>query len=92
MVLEIVSDSSVEKDTVRLRRLYFRAGIPEFWLVDVRGESLQFDILRRGKKNYTLTRRLSGGWLPSGVFGRSFLLTWQNDRLGNPQFTLAVRD
>src|SRR5205823_9972930 len=34
MVLEVVSDSSVEKDTVILRQAYAEAGIREYWLVD----------------------------------------------------------
>src|SRR5947209_4910846 len=42
MVLEVVSDSSVEKDTVRLPELYARAGIQEFWRIDARGPEPQF--------------------------------------------------
>ena len=34
MVLEVVSQTSVQKDTVVLRELYWRAGIQEYWLVD----------------------------------------------------------
>src|SRR6266851_2202000 len=30
-VLEVVSDSSVTKDTYELRDAYYRAGIPEYW-------------------------------------------------------------
>src|SRR5205823_5267779 len=33
MVLEIVSDRSVFKDTVRLKELYWKAGITEYWLI-----------------------------------------------------------
>src|SRR5262249_36027312 len=50
MVLEVVSASSVVKDTVTLRALYWRAGIREYWLVDTRGDQLKFDILRWGVK------------------------------------------
>ena len=46
MVLEVTSPSSLHKDTVVLRDLYWAAGIREYWLVDVRADSLQFDILR----------------------------------------------
>src|SRR5256885_8764701 len=38
MVLEVVSESSVQKDTKRLRQLYWQAGIREYWLVDARRE------------------------------------------------------
>src|SRR5262249_44175136 len=33
-VLEIVSPSSVQKDTRRLREVYHRAGVIEYWLID----------------------------------------------------------
>src|SRR3990172_3727392 len=36
LVVEIVSDSSVLKDTRRLPSLYYRAGVAEFWLIDAR--------------------------------------------------------
>lgn len=91
MVLEVISDSSVEKDTQVLHKLYWLAGIREYWLVDVRGGKLRFDILHRGKKGFVATRRQSG-WLKSAVFGRSFQLRQETDPLGDPQFVLAVRD
>src|SRR5438034_8705720 len=39
MVLEVVSESSVAKDNDTLRQAYWEAGIPEYWLVDARGDS-----------------------------------------------------
>jgi len=44
MVLEVVSASSVVKDTETLLQLYWQAGIPEYWLVDARGEALEFTV------------------------------------------------
>src|SRR5437868_15466608 len=44
MVLEVVSKWSEEKDTVDLFDLYWRAGIPEYWLVDARSDRVRFDI------------------------------------------------
>src|SRR5262249_53398729 len=90
MVLEVVSDSSVHKDTVTLRDLYWQAGVREYWLVDVRGERLAFDILRHTAKGYTATRK-QGGWLKSAVFGKSFRLSRRIDERGNPEHTLEVR-
>jgi Uma2 family endonuclease len=90
MVLEVVSPSSVEKDTVILRQLYWNAGVREYWLVDPRGLELHFDILRRAEKGYVATRRHQG-WLKSTVFGKSFRLTKQTDARGNPVFTLEAR-
>jgi Uma2 family endonuclease len=34
LIVEIVSDTSVAKDTRRLPEAYFRAGVAEFWLAD----------------------------------------------------------
>src|SRR5262245_20310262 len=42
MVLEVVSKGSVTKDVKTLRELYWKAGIPEYWLVDARSETPQF--------------------------------------------------
>jgi Uma2 family endonuclease len=91
MVLEVVSDRSVQKDTERLRRLYFDARIPEYWLVDARGEKLRFDLLRRGSRGYSNTRH-QDGWVRSAVFGRAFRLTRHASPLGLPEFRLEVRD
>jgi Uma2 family endonuclease len=90
MVLEIVSDSSVQKDNVDLRDLYSKAGIPEYWLVDVRGERVLFDILRHTAKGYVAARK-QGGWLKSGVFGKSFRLVSKIDERDNPEYVLEVK-
>lgn len=90
MVLEIVSTTSVRKDTMTLRELYWRAGIREYWLVDARGESPQFDILRHTPEGYVAAESKEG-WLRSEVFGREFRLTQQTDPLGHPQYMLGVR-
>lgn len=91
VVLEVVSDSSEEKDLVDLPRLYWRAGVREYWLVDARGDQPQFEILRRGPKAFVSTRRQAGGWLKSEVFGRSFRLVGGEDELGEPLYTLEVK-
>jgi Uma2 family endonuclease len=90
MVLEVVSESSVGKDYKELRELYWRAGIPEYWLVDARGERLTFEILRRTSKSYAAARK-QGDWQKSTVFGKSFHLTRQADEQGNPEYSLAIR-
>ena len=89
MVLEVVSTRSVRKDTKVLRGLYWRAGIPEYWLVDARKTPPQFDILRRTERGYSATR-CKQGWMKSKVFGRAFRLETKPDRLGHPQFFLRV--
>jgi Uma2 family endonuclease len=90
MVLEVVSQSSVEKDTQVLRRAYWEAGVTEYWLVDARKEPLKFDILRHTARGYTASRK-QDGWVKSAVFGKSFRLTQQADARGHPAYTLAVK-
>jgi Uma2 family endonuclease len=90
MVLEVVSRSSVRKDTQSLRDAYRQAGIREYWLVDARSDPLSFDILRHGPRGYRATPR-KDGWLRSAVFGKSFRLTSRLADLGHPEFTLEVR-
>jgi Uma2 family endonuclease len=91
LVLEVVSTSSVRKDTQTLRDLYWRAGIAEYWLVDARQAPLRFDILRGGQRGFTASRRQADGWVRSHVLRKSFRLTQAIDPFGNPQFTLEVR-
>ncbi len=90
MVLEIVSPTSVQKDTVLLRDLYWRAGIPEYWLIDQRRKDLVFDILRRGPKGYFPARK-AGGWVKSSVFGKSFRLSRENDAMELAIYSLHFR-
>jgi Uma2 family endonuclease len=91
MVLEVISRSSVHKDTVLLPGAYWQAGINEYWLVDARKEPLRFDIYRHTAKGYVAIRR-QAGWLRSAVFGKSFRLTRKVGPLGYPEFVLEVRD
>ncbi len=90
MVLEVVSPSSVRKDTVVLRELYWHAGVSEYWLVDARGGSLRFDLLQRTRTGYA-PARARDGWRRSKVFSKSFQLLARKDELGFPQYLLKVR-
>jgi Uma2 family endonuclease len=89
MVLEVVSDGS-EQRTKRLRALYREAGVREYWLVDVRGERLRFDVFRHAATGYAAVRKRDG-WVRSAVLGKSFRLTRQADEFGHPEYTLDVR-
>jgi Uma2 family endonuclease len=90
MVLEVVSTSSVVKEYKRLRELYWRAGIREYWIVDARSEDPSFDILRHTANGYAATRK-QGDWVKSAVFGKVFRLTRKVDEQGNPEYELAVK-
>jgi Uma2 family endonuclease len=89
-VLEIVSASSVRKDTQTLRELYHRAGVPEYWLIDARGEEIAFELLRHEPAGY-VARVTRGGWQKSAVFGRSFRLERSRGRLGAWHYTLRMK-
>jgi Uma2 family endonuclease len=90
MVLEVLSASSVRKDTVVLHEGYWKAGVKEYWLVDARAEPVKFDIFRHTEQGYVATRR-QRGWLRSQVFDKSFRITRTLDSLNKPVFTLEVR-
>jgi Uma2 family endonuclease len=89
MVLEVVSDSSVPKDTITLPPLYHAAGVDEFWRADARGE-LIFEIFRWNSAGYVPTR-LPDGWWRSDLYARDFQLVQTTDPLGQPLYTLHVR-
>jgi len=81
LVVEIVSDSSETKDTQRLPAAYYRARVPEFWLIDARGEELFFKIHRRGEATYEPAPRDAEGFQESTAFGTwSQLCRRRNDR------------
>jgi Uma2 family endonuclease len=90
MALEIVSKGSVTKDTVRFRDLYWRAGVAEYWLVDVRKGALSFEILRHTASGFASVEP-QDGWLASEVLGRAFRLTRQTDPLGNARYVVEMR-
>ena len=73
-----------------LPELYWRAGIPEYWLVDARSSRLQFDIFEYQSDGYATVRK-QGGWTQSQVFGKSFRLSRRIDDEGNPEYSLSVR-
>lgn len=89
-VLEIISTSSVQKDTRWLRQAYHRAGIPEYWLIDARGHKLHFHILLHRSGGYEPAPR-RGTWQRSAVFGRRFRLERRRDQLGLWQYLLHVQ-
>ena len=90
MLLEILSDSSEEKDFVFLFEDYFTAGVREYWRVDARQSPPTFEIFRRNSKGFVAIRK-QAGWLKSVVFQKSFRLVESKDRLGDPKYSLEVR-
>lgn len=89
LVVEVVSDSSQRKDRVALREAYFRAGIPEYWLIDARGAAVHFEILGRSSDGY-VTRSPAGGEQLSAVLARAFRLTRERNRAGRWDYRLIA--
>ena len=72
-VLEVVSVSSYKKDKILLRKAYFDAGIPEYWLIDALDDEIDFQMLVRGEAEYVPVVA-QDGWLNSPTFGKAFKL------------------
>lgn len=89
-VLEVVSPSSIRKDTRKLRRAYHRAGVREYWLIDALGEKIDFQLLSYQTGGYEPVRPREG-WRCSPVFGRRFRLDMGRDPLGHRRYTLRVQ-
>jgi Uma2 family endonuclease len=91
LIVEIVSDSSVGKDTKRLPQKYFEAGVTELWLIDARGKSLSFAIHTRGRRGFVAVATDKKGFIHSAVLQASYLLERRRDRKGWPLYELHER-
>ena len=88
-LLEIVSDGSVRKDKIELRESFHKAGVREYWIIDARGDEIDFQILHWRKSGYAAAPN-KAGWQRSRIFGRSFQLTRSRDRRGGWRYVLAT--
>jgi Uma2 family endonuclease len=66
LILEVVSHSSVTKDLIDMRALYYEAGVKEYWIVDSRVRQPKLQILERCKTGFD-ERHDSQGWVRSSV-------------------------
>lgn len=87
LVVEIISPSSVTKDTVKLFDRYHRAGVPEYWLIDARKEPVSFQLLVHEPAGYCPARGRAG-WQKSRVLGKQFRPRRTGSRLGHDLFLL----
>ena len=92
LVVEIVSDASVHKDTDRLPKAYFYAGVLEYWLVDARGDEVEFSVFGRGKARFERVSLDDGGFQRSEVFGAGFRLQRERRSLGGWNYDLLVAE
>jgi Uma2 family endonuclease len=91
LVVEVVSDSSVRKDTLRLPELYARAGVPEFWLVDARGDEPRFEIRTLHGERYEAVTPRGDEWRESTRLGLSFRLSRHRTPIGHWRYVLEHR-
>jgi Uma2 family endonuclease len=75
LIVEIVSDASVGKDTERLPLAYFRSGVREYWLMDARGDELVFRLFSLGRSVYEAIEPDGDGFVRSSVFETGFRLS-----------------
>ncbi|MDP9122317.1 MAG: Uma2 family endonuclease [Acidobacteriota bacterium] len=88
LVVEIVSDSSVAKDTERLPLLYALAGVRELWLVDARGREPELTVHSREDGTYREVPPDAQGWRRSQVLALSCRLVRHPTRLSTWRYEL----
>ena len=89
LIVEIISDSSVRKDTDRLPAAYWQAGVQEYWLIDARTDDLLFRIHDRGQSAYEPAPINDDGFQYSHVLDCSYRLERTRNRYGRLQYTLV---
>lgn len=89
-VMEVVSLWSGKKDKKDLYELYFRAGVPEYWLIDALGANIEFQIFVWHPDGYVAVKP-KRGWHHSPLFGRSFRLSRRRNRASRWRYKLHVR-
>lgn len=91
MTLEVVSDSSVTKDTVNLKSSYYQAGIQEYWVVDARRATAKFTILKRGTRGFVPVAPSADGFTRSVVFDAGFRLRVKLGPTRRPIYSVTVK-
>lgn len=67
LVVEVLSETTAERDRTAKLKLYGRAGVAEYWIIDPEGPSAE--IFRRGPRGFSLAARLgSNDALTSRLF------------------------
>jgi len=91
LVVEVVSNRSLTKDTRDLFSRYFAAGVGEYWLVDARREELFFRIHRRGNEGFEPADADADGYQRSEVLSRWYRLDRSRNAKGRIAFHLLER-
>lgn len=91
LVVEIISDSSVRKDTKRLPPAYFAAGTRELWLIDARKADLRFEIYARGAGEFVTAARDEDGYQRGDVLDAWYWLDRQRHARGHWIYRLRMK-
>jgi hypothetical protein len=91
LVVEVVSDSSEQKDTVRLRALYHAAGVREYWIVDARRDPPALDVLLHRPDRYEESPVTGEGFRRSAILGAEVRLVRECEEAGLVFYRLDVR-
>jgi Uma2 family endonuclease len=91
LAVECVSDASIQKDRKRLRDSYHRAGVREYWIVDVRGKAVEFQVLLHRNQGYEPSKPDAEGFAHSEVLERKVRLVRRLEDGGLVFFRLEVR-
>ena len=92
LVVEIVSPGSVDRDRTRLFQAYERGGVGEYWLVDGRGEELEFHLFRRDDHAFAEASADADGFVASPLLRRRYRFDRVRNRLDRWQYTLDERE
>lgn len=80
LIVEVVSDGSVIKDTQRLFDCYARGGVREYWLVDARGPEVSFQMFEFHDDRFRPAATDDSGFQWSEVFEMWFQFNRQRGR------------
>ena len=90
-VLEVVNNSSVQKDTVWLPKAYHAATVKEYWLVDARGARIDFTMHVWRPDDFAVVPPDEGAWKESEVFSCAVRLERERDQVGGWSYELLIR-
>jgi Uma2 family endonuclease len=90
LVVECVSDASTRKDKQRLRELYHRAGVREYWIVDARRDPVEFQVLEHLQEGFVPAETVGHGFQRSAVLERRIRFRRTRKAAGIAFFQLDV--
>jgi Uma2 family endonuclease len=90
LVVEIVSKSSVTKDAVTLKERYALAGIPEYWLIDCRRDTIRLDVLTLRGRKYRVVKPNATGTRRSAVLDANVRLTRAKSPVNTWRYKLSI--